>query len=515
MRPRTPAADPAERPTAAALLAATPGPAASAALAAALPTAATREHEAMVAALLRRGEGGGRLALVRHLHRLGPRAAERVYAVPDHALDAAVRRAFGAGTDATRNALRLIAERRLCHLAYLVVDATSLPRPDLADEAAAVLVSLAGDAAPGSTEAATLAAAVDPAVAAWGRPAPRGAGGPVEGHGGLLTAFLLLAGEPSPLCEAAFAEPSHGALPPLRRRVAAAGGAAERGALLPLLAVEPLRSAALAGLARAARERPLRGVFPQPALLSEPAVAAALAAAAEPGSLCPRAWPAEASPTERRCLVDLVAALPLPPATRSRWVALALADPEPAVRAAALKLVVRDLAEAGDPALLAAAAALAASAATPEARLAARVVAAAPEARRGPHLAALHAAADPAVRAAAEDAEAAEAAQRLLAELDRLDGPARARALADCRARPGGERALRARLAPAADATPARRRALVALAAAMRTPAGSAPPLGRVEAADEAWAALEARLPDAGDPPPALRLPRMPGALAS
>lgn len=423
------------------------GSAVDAALATALPTAATREHATLVERLLERQAVAGRLALVKNLHRLEPRAAARVCEAADHGLDAAVRRAFGSGTDATRNALRLIGQRQLGHLAYLVVDATSLPRRDLADEAAAVLTRLAAEAAPGTTQAANLAAAVDPAVSTWGL-----RGSETGCHEGLLDAFLLLALEKLPSAREALAGPDHPALPPLARRLSRAAGAAERGALLPLLAVETLREAALEGLAVAARGRAFRGVFPDLTVLADPAIARALGSVERPSRLCPAAWPAEADVRERCGWLHLVTLLPVADETRGRWFALALADPDPGVRALALssaarlrgpRAVCRPLSEA--------AAHLAETAGAQnsfEARLAARVAVAAAGGRRAATLSALAASPTVGARAVAERALASEAAEDLLRRWELASANERADLLRTCLLQPGGEGTLRSRLSP-------------------------------------------------------------------
>ncbi len=191
-----------------------------------------------------------------------------------------------------------------------------------------------------------------------------------------------------------------------------------------------------------------------------------------PARLCPAGWPAEASEAERRGWLGVLAVLPLPTGVRDRWLRLALADPAPAVRAAALRLV--DRRSGGSAGLVTAAPGRDDSPA--EARFAARLALDTGATRRQDPPAALLRSPVASVRLAAEQARAARLAAGVVAGWDAEAPPARATRLAACLAAPGGAVALRARLTPPRRADPATRLRLRSIRRTLAAAAEPAPP---------------------------------------
>ncbi|MEM1213011.1 MAG: HEAT repeat domain-containing protein [Planctomycetota bacterium] len=339
------------------------------AIAAALPTADPDEARHLARALLDRKRPPGLLGLVLFFHLL---PEDTQHQIIDHAphLDRALREA--AATPSTKasgpsktnstapatagkppqgpaNALTIIQAANAPAMAYLVIETLRRNADDLRDQATACLTTLLQHAqttpTPGPPphtsprHAALLFAAVDHALGQSAR----------EPHPALLDAWARLIPRPMPHTQAALRDPHADLALELRARLIAGHPQHWLQALLPALLHPALTHAGIDGLQVAAQQRHLPTALQRGHFLTLQSVRKALGHTQEPTRLLPPDTP-EARDTNvqpqasDRWLPAYLEALPLPHEDRDARLTDLATHPDPAVRLAALRRLIPQLA---------------------------------------------------------------------------------------------------------------------------------------------------------------------------
>jgi len=318
------------------------------AMAAALPTADAAARRLLALSLLKRQHAAGTRALIEHFHILPGDVRQQIIAHANELAGAIRRAAQRHQGEGPANAISIIEQAQATRLAYLVTALLREGEPPIPAQAGRCLQHLARRAAtdprpnmpPGidAVEAGFLQQAVEQTVAYYS----------LHRQQPVILAMLAMLPRPMPETFQQLAKPRQPAAGALQRLLTKADSPLIRRGLLPLLAVRPLRDAAISGLNQCAATGRLSEPLGQYHLLSYRPIGRALISCRAPEALWPSAEPRSAlEPHAARGLAPLADALPWDPGERINRLAELAELAEPSARLMALRRLIR-LAEGRD-----------------------------------------------------------------------------------------------------------------------------------------------------------------------